>query len=276
MPISAEEEEIVNNVTRSFQSRENSSIVRGLDQDKNKAASSLSLSQSTGDAPERILNEYDKIYKRSKGEAAQGIVEQEPWLRQYIREQPLAATVSQDDWGALSEYTQKIREFNEFSKDNIPWIFRHGVQGTPFIVARALPHVIDDVKAGIKGITDQFTMPQPEPESKEEKLPSYLDPAVQKQLDDYVATHKQHLSATALFFDAMQIVGAPFSGMIRSEGFEPITEGVLDPAMKRVGKVFGFEDWGARADIVEGLVYTALMAGGAVKGVTPKGIEDQS
>jgi len=247
MPIT--DDEIADNIVRRFQSRENDSIVRGLDQDKNKAAGSIKLGNETGGSPERILNEYDKIYQKSKGEAAQQIVEQEPWLRQYVRENPLGSAVSQDDWGALGEFTKSIRDFNEYSKENIPWIFRHGVQGTPFMIARALPEVIEDVKGGIKAITDQFTMPQPEPVPEEDRLPSYLNPELQRQLDDYVAKNKPHLSPTALAFGALQILGAPLSGVTRTEFFRPVSE---------------YMGW--REDLVEGLTYTALLVGGAVRG----------
>jgi len=248
MPVT--DDEIADNIVRRFQSRENDSITKGLDQDKNKAAGSLKLSNEINESPERILNEYDRIYKKSKGEAAQGIVEQEPWLRQYVRENPVGSAVSQDDWGALGEYTKSIRDFNEFSKENIPWIFRHGIQGTPFMVARALPEVLNDVKGGIKIIADQFAMPHPEPKEEEgEKLPSFLNPELQRQLDEYVEKNKSHLSPTALAFGALQILGAPLSGLTRTEVFRPISE------------VTGW-----REDLIEGLTYTALLVGGAVRG----------
>src|SRR5262245_43355807 len=117
MPTAAE---IGQGVVEDLRSESKFRLIEGLDGDKRKAAESYNLSRGTGTDPLRIYSDFDAFKRKSKGDVGQSLVEEDPALTEYLRKNPLGSVVSQDDWGALSEYAEKVREFNELAVRYFP------------------------------------------------------------------------------------------------------------------------------------------------------------
>lgn len=203
----------------------NRNVVKGLDGDKKKAADSIAIETDTGADSKRVYGDYDNFNKRRKAQLAQEMVEKDEKLAQYVRSEPLASTVSKDDWGNLSHYSEKWKELTSY----VPY-------SPPAIMARALPDMWDEVKAGFKTITEA---PEKEFAHKEdvtkqiqdirdasqglEKGPAWT-PAVQQQFDNYLQKYGARYQHTTPLMGVMQILGAPFIGMFRSEISRPLEE----------------------------------------------------
>jgi hypothetical protein len=80
-------------------------VVKGMEGDKKKAADSIAIQTDTGRDSQRTYGNYDVESKKVKSELAQQIVEKDNRLLRYIEGDPLAATVSKDDWGNLGTFT---------------------------------------------------------------------------------------------------------------------------------------------------------------------------
>jgi hypothetical protein len=86
-----------------------SRVLQGLSGDKDKAAHSIELGNETGLDPESIYGNYDAAVPQMKSQAAQ-VLTDDPLLKSYIDSHALASTVSKDDWGPLSEFSNKLRD----------------------------------------------------------------------------------------------------------------------------------------------------------------------
>lgn len=83
--------------------------LEGLDGDPQEAGRAVQLGNSTGTPPELIapdLEHYDSQYKAG---LTAHLVNSNDFLRQYIEDKPLAATISQNDWGLMDEISQGLQ-----------------------------------------------------------------------------------------------------------------------------------------------------------------------
>lgn len=86
---------------------QNGEINQGIDGDADTAAHAVRLSDQTGVPAPVINSNYDDFVAQQKKIAAQHIVGGNPDLESYIMSQPLATTVSNDDWAALDKFTRE-------------------------------------------------------------------------------------------------------------------------------------------------------------------------
>ena len=104
----------------------------GLDENPDDAARAVDLSNATGVPPSVVnsnLEQFDKSYQAS---LARDLVMNNPQLRAYVQSHPLAAAVSNDDWGNLDKFSQAATKTSSLLKAiNAPWdaAFKAGVTG---------------------------------------------------------------------------------------------------------------------------------------------------
>jgi len=96
-----------------FKSEGRYDVVKGIEGDKKKAAESIAIENDTGADSKRVYGDYDSFSKRRKSEIAQTLVEDDKWLLEYVKKNPLASTVSNDDWHNLSNFTSTARRLVE-------------------------------------------------------------------------------------------------------------------------------------------------------------------
>lgn len=108
-------EDIANSVAEDMRSEGRFRLIEGLDGDKRKAAESYGLSRGTGTDPLRIYTDFDAFKRKQKSDLGQTLAEEDSALTEYLRKHPLGSVVSQDDWGALSEYAEKVRAFYDIA-----------------------------------------------------------------------------------------------------------------------------------------------------------------
>lgn len=114
------EAEVVNSVIDDLNLESRSRLTRGMDGDKKKAAESYRLSGGTNTDPNVIYSDLDRFKRKYKSEAGNALIENDPNLNAYLRNNPLAATVSQDDWGPLSLYSDKVRDYYDIAARHFP------------------------------------------------------------------------------------------------------------------------------------------------------------
>lgn len=76
-----------------------------IDDNPDKAARSLDLSASTGVPAPAIYGDLDGFQKQHKMQMAMGIIRDNPQLQTYVNSHPLAAAVSNDDYGNLDKFS---------------------------------------------------------------------------------------------------------------------------------------------------------------------------
>jgi hypothetical protein len=111
--MASDDAEIIQLMKEDRRSDGNYNVVRGMEGDKKKAADSIAIQSSTGKDSQQTYGNYDVESKKVKSELAQEIVEKDNRLLKYIENDPLAATVSKDDWGNLATFTDTARQLAE-------------------------------------------------------------------------------------------------------------------------------------------------------------------
>src|SRR5271166_2904382 len=82
-------------------------VSAGLDANPDDAARVVDLS-STTKVPTSVINsDLDAFDRRYKGALAQGIVQGNPALKDYVNDNPMAASVSNDDWATWIAYPRR-------------------------------------------------------------------------------------------------------------------------------------------------------------------------
>jgi len=92
----------------SFRSETANQINRGLDANPDDAAEATDLSSITGAPAPWTLSNLDQQKDQIKKFAAQQLVLNNPDLVTYLQSHPMAASVSNDDWGNLDKYTRSL------------------------------------------------------------------------------------------------------------------------------------------------------------------------
>lgn len=82
-------------------------IDEGLDQNPDDAAQAMQLGGLTNTPPEAILADQEGFKENQRRSAAQQLVLGNPDLVTYLQSHPMAASVSNDDWGNLDKFTRE-------------------------------------------------------------------------------------------------------------------------------------------------------------------------
>lgn len=85
--------------------------VTSIDDDPEKAARAIKLGEASGESPAVVfgdLENFDKNYRRS---LTGGIVGGDEHLSEYATSDPMAAKVSNDDWGQLGAIAERLKRF---------------------------------------------------------------------------------------------------------------------------------------------------------------------
>ena len=126
------DQDLLSSVIAPEVSQTKSLVQFGLDENPDDAARAVDLSNATG-VPASVVNgnleQFDKSYQAS---LARGLVMNNPQLRSYVQSHPLAAAVSNDDWGTLDKFSQAATKTSSLLKAiNAPWdaTLKAGVAG---------------------------------------------------------------------------------------------------------------------------------------------------
>lgn len=93
---------------RDERTRVNASVLSSLDEDPEKAARSIQLGEASG-VPSNVINlDQESFERQHKAALATDLVSRDDFLRSYIANHPMAANLSHDDLGQLSEAGQSI------------------------------------------------------------------------------------------------------------------------------------------------------------------------
>ena len=79
----------------------------GLEQDPDDAAEAVGISDLTGARPQWVASNLDEYREQLRKQSAQELVLNNPDLVSYVQSHPLAASVSNDDWGNLDKFTRE-------------------------------------------------------------------------------------------------------------------------------------------------------------------------
>ena len=86
-------------------------VATSVDDNPDDAAQALKISGATGAPASVVYGDLDHHEAQLKARLSNSIVTNNPLLQNYVNSHPLAAKVSNDDWGALDEATQQITHF---------------------------------------------------------------------------------------------------------------------------------------------------------------------
>jgi hypothetical protein len=86
-----------------------------LDDDPDDAARAQQLSKATGVPGEVIHGDLENFEAQHKAALTGSILNNNPWLRDYVSQHPIAASVSNDDWGQLDETSQAVNKLGSKS-----------------------------------------------------------------------------------------------------------------------------------------------------------------
>jgi hypothetical protein len=96
--------------------------VTGMDTSPEEAARITSLSESSGTPTSVIAGDPDGFEKNLKQTMASSIVSSDAQLMEYVHSHPMAAAISQDDWGNLANISQTTANHAGILKTlNMPW-----------------------------------------------------------------------------------------------------------------------------------------------------------
>lgn len=87
----------------------NPNPILSLDSDPERAARAHELSLATGVGPATAYSDLDNIERKLKTELVGSIIDQNPHLQEYLKSNPLAEKVSNDDYGNLDTFSKSAR-----------------------------------------------------------------------------------------------------------------------------------------------------------------------
>ena len=91
-------------------------VVSDSDAEPDNAGRAMEISQATGVPPSVVYSSLDQFEAQHKQKLASGIVQGNPHLVDYVNSSPMAAKVSNDDWGTLDSISQKLAPFARGAK----------------------------------------------------------------------------------------------------------------------------------------------------------------
>lgn len=99
------------NVVGLSQRRAQREVVTSLDDDSEQAARANDLAEATGVHPALVYGDQEHFEQQHKARLATQIVEGNPYLQAYVNSHPLAAKVSNDDYGQLDAVSQALSKY---------------------------------------------------------------------------------------------------------------------------------------------------------------------
>ena len=90
---------------KAYMANTNARVIGGLDANPDEAARTSQMSNDSGVAPEVIATDPENFEKNYRQSLATKIVGGNPLLRAYVNSHPMAASVSNDDWGNLDRWS---------------------------------------------------------------------------------------------------------------------------------------------------------------------------
>lgn len=104
------------NFSQRYQTQTRVRTDAGLDANPDDAARSIDLADSTGVPASVISGDLENFDRRYQSQLAQSLVLSNPALSDYVNRNPLAASVSNDDWGNLDRISQKATWLGKISE----------------------------------------------------------------------------------------------------------------------------------------------------------------
>jgi hypothetical protein len=90
------------------QHRAQAQALTSLDEDPQKAARAVDLGEATGVPPVLVHGDLENFEQQHKAALTSSLLKNNQFLAQYANSDPMAAKVSNDDWGQLDEVSQKL------------------------------------------------------------------------------------------------------------------------------------------------------------------------
>ncbi len=112
-----------------------------MEDDADQAAKSMELSDLTGVPAPIIHNDFENFHRETTTDFATRLVKNNPHLQDYIKSHPMAAKVSNDDWGQLDKISELLGK-------------RTQVETEPHPIWGAIPDIIDVWKEFGKSIVE--------------------------------------------------------------------------------------------------------------------------
>ena len=214
------------------QDRTSMSIMRAmtsLDNSPDDAAESVRLAGQTGVPSTIINNDLESFQRRVKEQTSGTIIRNNPHIAEYIASHPLAAQVSNDDWGKLDEASVALTALKPFffGRDSEAVKVKHLGEDT-----------LDQFMAGFHSTVDApgqffgFGDRKPTgPEGQEAEMATVLreggwtdETAIKRQVAHSMRTMQRQEGFVGAAFGPMQMLISPFLGIARSLVSRPIEE----------------------------------------------------
>jgi len=96
-------------VANLYNYRAQSRVGLGNDDDPESVSRAIQLSRATGAAPEYVNSDVEGFDQDNRSYLASEIVKNDPFLQRYVNSHPLAAGVSNDDWGTLGTISKTLQ-----------------------------------------------------------------------------------------------------------------------------------------------------------------------
>jgi len=119
-----------------------------LDANPDDATRAMDLGDSTGTPPAVVYGDLENFEKQHKAALTSELLNNNLYLRDYVNSHPLAAKVSNDDWGQLDAVSQKLGPFLQGTKSVLETGFEGAKEGFEE----------DQLKEGVDQITSNPTM----------------------------------------------------------------------------------------------------------------------
>lgn len=215
--------ELIDKTFGTAQQQAGISVATSIDDDPEQASRALKLGEASGVDSSAIFADVEGFDRQFKGSMAGKIIGNNPHLQDYINSHPLAAKVSNDDWGQLDKVSQAI-------------IGMHPSLAPVHILTRAMPDIIDVAKEGLAGITsapEKFFGTAEETEQEKSDQQKLIDFIVKQGADPGYAKVEAHLlqrrqqkgeALTGALFGPPTILASPILGAFRSFVARPIEE----------------------------------------------------
>jgi hypothetical protein len=104
------DQEIAESINRDYEQQNQWRIQRAPDFEADKAAKAAGIAEDTGIDPIDAARNLDEVAKAHKQNLTHNIIHFDPNLQSYLESHPLAASVSQNDWHNLSDFSDFMKK----------------------------------------------------------------------------------------------------------------------------------------------------------------------
>lgn len=222
--------------------------IGALDANPDDAARALLLSESTGAHPALIDADLEGFEKQYKARLTSEILNNNPYLRDYVNSHPLAAKVSNDDFGQLDVMSHHLQAAHPPKGSVIPGI-QTAVLANPMlagVAANLLPETWDSIKEGLGQIVGApgalvgiGTDKKPQEEMEQYLLKQGVPGDIAKREAALVQQRMDRgQGLQGPIFGAMQILSSTGIGAFRHLITQPLEEQTGFPAQATEGLTF--------------------------------------